>query len=293
MPSQKIKIIAWNVNGLRSVHGKSILSEYLTLHDPDIMCMGETKLSYPDVKAIETMKSIPQYEHRYYATSRARQGYSGTTIWSKIKPINVVYGVTQNAVESYRDTLTHHQEHIVENKEGRIITLEFEQYFLVHCYVPNSGEVLQRLEYRVKQWDPIFQHYLDELQKKKHTVVCGDFNCAHHEIDIHAPKRNLKSAGFTVEERTSFSKYIKDLSMVDTFRCLHPKAHDQYTYWSYRGRARTNNRGWRIDYFLTSSKFFKNVMSSSIHADQLGSDHAPIELVLSLDRNDGGHAGEK
>ena len=282
-----MKIIAWNVNGLRSIDGKAIMDGYLARHNPDIFCMGETKLSLPDSAVQESMTKYKSFPYKYYATSKDKRGYSGTAIWSKIKPDSVHYGISNIGVDTFGRTLTQDQHLIVANNHGRIITLEFKTFYLVHCYVPNSGETIKdtslpkRLQFRVRQWDPLFQHYIGELQKIKPTIVCGDFNCAHTENDIHNPKRNLKQAGFTIQERNSFKKYLDDLQLVDTFRSLHPTV-TKYTYWSYRGGARKNNKGWRIDYFLTSKSLIKKVKSTVIHDDQMGSDHAPIELQIMI-----------
>ena len=277
-----MKIIAWNINGLRAIDRKTILDAYLTTHDPDIFCMGETKLSLPDDKVQATMSKFQQYPYRYYATSKGKKGYSGTAMWSKLKPLQVHYGIDP-AILKGPDVkeLSDDQKLIIDNNEGRLIALEFKKLFVVHCYVPNAGETLQRLPYRVKQWDTLFQRYIAHLQDLKPTIVCGDFNCAHTELDIHAPKRNLKSAGFTIQERNSFAKYLNDLNLVDIYRTHHPKE-IKYTYWSYRGGARKNNKGWRIDYFLLSKQLQKKVKQVDIHDDQHGSDHAPIALQLAI-----------
>lgn len=282
-----MKIIAWNVNGLRSIDRKFILDKYLTQHKPDIFCMGETKLSLPDTTIQESMNKIKSYQYRYYATSKDKKGYSGTAIWSKHKPESIYYGISNIGIDSFGRKLTQEQQLIVTNNEGRIITLEFKTFYLVHCYVPNAGvtckttSLPERLQYRVRQWDPLFQHYIDELQKLKPIILCGDLNCAHTENDIHNPKQNLYSAGFTIQERNSFTKYMKQLQLVDTFRLLHPNK-IKYTYWSYRGGARKNNKGWRIDYFLASKVLAKKIKTATIHEDQMGSDHAPIELQITI-----------
>lgn len=279
-----MKIIAWNVNGIRALNNKGILMEYLDKHQPDIFCMGETKLSLPDEKTkYELNEKNKEYKYRYYATSKERKGYSGTAIWSKIEPINVTYGI--DGVEN--KTYSEEQKKILDNNEGRIITIEMEQFYIIHCYVPNSGQAelkngpLSRLQYRINEWDKLFQMYLKMLQKKKPIIVCGDMNCAYTEIDIHNAKSNEKNAGFTIEERTSFGKYLDKLKLVDIFRDLNINK-IAYTYWSYRGNARKNNKGWRIDYFLISNKLKKKVTSTTIHEEQLGSDHAPIEFTIDV-----------
>ena len=167
------------------------------------------------------------------------------------------------------------------DKEGRVITLEFKNYYLIHVYTPNSGQVLQRLDYRVKSWDKEFWKYVEKLQKTKSVIVCGDLNVAKEEIDLHSPKTNLKSAGFTKEERDSFSKYLKKLKLIDTFRFLYPEK-VEYSYWTYMQKAREKNKGWRIDYFLISEKLKNNLVDSSILTNQMGSDHAPVLLKIKL-----------
>jgi len=263
----KYKIIAWNVNSIRALVDKIDLNKFLKKENPQIFCISETKLSCPDLLVKDALrKKIKGFRHRYYSTCTARKGYSGTAIWSKRKPKNIVYGIGNKELDN----------------EGRVITLEFKEFYLIHVYTPNSGQVLQRLDYRVKKWDPAFWKYVGKLQKSKSIIVCGDLNCARYEIDIHSPKTNLRSSGFTVEERNSFNKYIVKLNLIDTFRYLHPDEKDHYTYWSYMRKSRLKNKGWRIDYFLISNKLEKNLYSSETHKDILGSDHAPIELQLSF-----------
>lgn len=261
-----IKIIAWNVNSIRSLITKVDLNEFLKSYNPDIFCMSETKLSCPDLLIQQDlMKKINSYKYRYYNTCTARKGYSGTAIWSKKKPLNIIHGINN-------------EEH---DKEGRVITLEFKEYYLIHVYTPNSGQVLQRLDYRVKKWDKEFWKYVEKLQKTKSVIVCGDLNVAKEEIDLHSPKTNLRSAGFTKEERDSFSKYLKKLKLIDTFRFLYPEK-IEYSYWTYMQKAREKNKGWRIDYFLISEKLKNNLVDSSIITNQMGSDHAPVLLKLKL-----------
>ena len=263
----KYKIIAWNVNGIRSLMKNHDIEKYLNKHKPHIFCVGETKLTHPDlVERSKHKEQISGYKYRTYNTSITKKGYSGTTIWSKKKPINVFKGIN-------------YKKH---DDEGRVITYEFKEFYLVHVYTPNSGQVLERLDYRTNEWDPAFWKFIAKLEKAKPVVVCGDLNCARYEIDIHSPKTNLKTAGFTIEERNSFNKYIDKLKLVDAFRHKNPDTKDAYTFWSYRGGARKKNKGWRIDYFLTSKKLEKNIKDCTIHTEQNGSDHAPIELILSI-----------
>lgn len=264
---KKLKIIAWNINGIRSLTKNYDFNEYLTKNKPHIICMGETKLSCPDILIKKNLKKIIKgFRYRYFSTCIARKGYSGTAIWSKIKPINVLYGI-------------YNKKH---DNEGRVITLEFDKYYLVHVYTPNSGQSLQRLDYRTKEWDPCFWNFIKKLQQKKPIIVCGDLNCARYEIDIHSPKTNLNSAGFTIQERNNLNKYIDKLKLIDTFRYLNPETRDAYTYWTYMRQARKKNKGWRIDYFLISKILLENLKSSKIQYNQLGSDHAPIELNLLI-----------
>jgi len=248
-----VKIIAWNVNGLRSILEKELI-ELINNQKPDILCLGEVKLSN-EIK-------FDMYQHKYYHVSKARKGYAGTCIYSDIEPLSVKYGLPN-----------------LEDLEGRVITLEFKSYFLIHVYTPNSGQVLQRLNYRVETWDKHFWEYIEALQKKKAVIVCGDLNCALNEIDIHSPKTNLKSAGFTIEERNSLKHYIEKLKLVDTFRELHPQT-IRYSYWSYLRKSRMNNKGWRIDYFFVSKKLIKKIKTADIITDALGSDHAPVLITL-------------
>lgn len=263
----KYKVIAWNVNSIRSFVKKNDLNKYLEKEKPNIFCMSETKLSCPDLLVREELKEkIKGFKYRYYSTCIAKKGYSGTAIWSKKQPENIFYGIGVEELDN----------------EGRVITLEFKEFYLVHSYTPNSGESLQRLDYRVNKWDPAFWKFCESLQKKKSIVVCGDLNCARYEIDIHSPKTNLKSSGFTIEERNSFNKYIEKLKLIDAFRLLHLDERDHYTYWTYMRQARSKNKGWRIDYFLISDKLKKKLKSSEIHKDVMGSDHAPIELNLNF-----------
>ena len=261
----KIKLIAWNINGIRSLIKNHDLNEFLQKEKPTIFCMGETKLSCPDILIKNDLKKlIKGYRYRYFSTCIARKGYSGTAIWSKKKPLNVIYGI-QN--EKY-------------DKEGRVITLEFDSFFLTHVYTPNSGQALQRLDYRVNEWDPKFWKFIKNLENNKPVIVCGDLNCARYDIDIHSPKTNLKSAGFTIEERNSLNNKLKKMKFIDSYRFLHPDK-VEYSYWSYMRKAREKNKGWRIDYFLTSNSLKNRIKNANIYTKQLGSDHAPIGLIIN------------
>lgn len=260
------KIIAWNINGMRSLMKTNNLYNLIENEKPHIICFGETKLSCPilDVQT-ELKKNINGYKYRYFSQCLIRGGYSGTAIFSKKKPINVSYGINNS-------------EH---DNEGRVITLEFEKYYLIHVYTPNSGQSLQRLDYRTKNWDLHFRKYLKNLQKNKKIIVCGDLNVANEDIDIHNPKSNKRTAGFTDEERESFKKHLNELKLIDTYRYMNPTK-VEYSYWSYRFNSRKKNNGWRIDYFLISDSMKNNVKKAKILTNVLGSDHAPVQLSINI-----------
>ena len=258
------KIIAWNINGLRAMIKKNNLFDLIEKEKPNIICFGETKLSCPIDKTKEIVREkIKGYKYRYYSQCVVKKGYSGTAIFCKKKPLNVLFGIDNSKYDN----------------EGRVITLEFDKYYLIHVYTPNSGEALQRLDYRVKEWDLQFKKYLKKLQKNKKIIVAGDLNVANEDIDIHNPKTNKKSAGFTNEERESFKKILTELKLIDTFRHINPNK-IKYSWWSYRRNSRDNNKGWRIDYFLVSQSLIKKVKISEILSNVLGSDHAPIKIIL-------------
>ena len=259
-----MKIIAWNINGIRSSMKENDLYNLIQNEKPDIICFGETKISCPFEEVQEELRNkIKGYKYRYWSPCKTRGGYSGTAIFSKKEPKNVIYGLDD-----------------IDN-EGRVIILEFDKFFLLHCYTPNSGAELDRLEYRTKTWDKIFRKKIIELQKEKAVVVCGDLNVAHKEIDLKNPKTNLRTAGYTIEERDSFEKLLKDANLIDTYRFLNPEK-VEYSYWSYRFNSRAKNAGWRIDYFLVNEKYIKNIKKSLILTEIMGSDHAPIKLVLKF-----------
>lgn len=249
-----MKLISWNVNGIRAMLRKGHLAEIEAL-DPDIFCVQETK-AHPDQVDIE----FSQYPHHYWNAAE-KKGYSGTAIFSKQKPKHVEYDIG----------IAKH------DKEGRVITLEFPKFYLVNVYTPNAGEGLKRLAYR-QGWDEAFRKYVKKLDKKKPVVICGDLNVAHKEIDIARPDDNHMSAGFTDEERAGFTKFL-DAGFLDTFREVNQEP-DQYTWWSYRTRARERNIGWRIDYFCISKAFRRRMKDATIYPKILGSDHCPIGLIL-------------
>ena len=249
-----MKLISWNVNGLRACVKKGFL-DYFKSEDADIFCLQETKLQEGQIDL-----DLEGY-HQYWNYAE-KKGYSGTAIFTKKEPLNVYYGIN----------MEHH------DKEGRVITLEFEDFFMVTVYTPNSQSELARLEYRM-EWEDDFRNYLLELSSKKGVVVCGDLNVAHKEIDLKNPKTNRKNAGFTDEERDKFSTLLSS-GFIDTFRYFNPDLEGIYSWWSYRFKAREKNAGWRIDYFCVSEKLKDRLVSASIHTEVLGSDHCPVELVI-------------
>lgn len=251
-----MKLISWNVNGIRACISKNCLNPIIEKEKPDILCIQETK-AHPD----QVDKLLQDYEYHYWNTAQ-KKGYSGTAIFSKIKPLNVTYGIDA-------------QEH---DKEGRVITAEFVNFYLINVYVPNSQRELVRLDYR-KKWDEHFLKYLQKLEKKKPLVICGDFNVAHTEIDLANPKSNYnKTAGFTQVEIDGFTDFI-DAGFIDTFRELH-KEGGHYTFWSYMFNARKKNIGWRIDYFLISANLKSKLEKAFILPEVLGSDHCPVGIVM-------------
>ena len=262
-----MKIIAWNINGIRSIIKKDYLINLINDEDPDIFCLGETKISCPFLVVKEQLNNkLKEKYFNYWSPCKIKSGYSGTAIFTKKEPIDVIYGLNIDNIE-YDD-------------EGRVITCEFNKYYIVHVYTPNSGEGLKRLDYRVNVWDVMFTKFLNKLQKNKPVILCGDLNVAHKEIDLKNPKTNLKTAGFTLEERESFDALLKNTKMIDTFRYLNPTKIN-YSFWSYRFNSRAKNAGWRIDYFILSEKLVKKVINSDI-LNILGSDHAPIILELKI-----------
>lgn len=248
------KMISWNVNGLRAVYAKGFVDIFNKIN-ADIFCIQETKLQEGQIDL-----NLPGYE--MYWNYAEKKGYSGTAIFTRIKPISVKKGI---GIEEH-------------DKEGRVITLEFEDYYLVTVYTPNSQTELARLDYRMK-WEEDFKAYLKKLEEKKPVIVCGDLNVAHKDIDLKNPKTNRKNAGFTDEEREKFSKLL-DSGFIDTFRYFYPTEEGKYSWWSYRFSARKNNAGWRIDYFLVSECLKDRLKSADILSDIMGSDHCPVELVL-------------
>ena len=253
-----MKIISWNVNGIRAIAKKGFFEKMETMN-PDVICFQETKAQ--DEQVAEILNELNGYH--FYSNSATKKGYSGTAIVSKIKPIRVIANINID-------------EH---DQEGRVLTAEYENFFLTVVYVPNSGSELKRLSYR-QTWDAAFLNYLKELEKKKPVIVCGDFNVAHQAIDLARPKANYnKSAGYMQEEIDGMNNFI-NAGLVDTFRYLHPTKSEAYSWWSYRGGARAKNVGWRIDYFLVSERIINLVRTSEILPEIDGSDHCPVVLEI-------------
>ncbi|MBC1379848.1 exodeoxyribonuclease III [Listeria innocua] len=251
-----MKLISWNVNGLRAAVKKGFL-EYFEEVDADIFCLQETKLQEGQIEL-----DLPAYND--YWNYAVKKGYSGTAIFTKVEPLSVQYGLGV-------------PEH---DTEGRVITLEFEDFYMVTVYTPNSQAELKRLDYRMTFEDAILE-YVKNLDKTKPVVLCGDLNVAHEEIDLKNPKTNRKNAGFSDEERAKFSAFL-DAGFIDSFRYFYPDLTDAYSWWSYRMNARARNTGWRIDYFVVSERLKDKLVDAKIHADVLGSDHCPVELELNL-----------
>jgi exodeoxyribonuclease-3 len=250
------KLISWNVNGLRACVGKGFLDFFKEV-DADIFCIQESKLQEGQIDLdLEGYKSYWNYAEK--------KGYSGTAVFTKEEPISVKKGIGIS-------------EH---DNEGRVITAEYDDFYLVTVYTPNSKQALERLDYRMV-WEDVFRKYLKELEEKKPVIVCGDLNVAHKEIDLKNPKANRRNAGFTDEERNKMSELL-EAGFVDTYRHFYPDVEGVYSWWSYRFNARANNAGWRIDYFLTSESLKDKLEAAKIHTEVMGSDHCPVELVINL-----------
>lgn len=251
---EKIKMISFNVNGLRAIVKKNFEEDFKKI-DADFFCLQETKMQAGQLDL--------EFEGYYsYFNYAERKGYSGTAIYTKHKPLSVRYGIG----EEKHDT------------EGRVITLEYKNFYFITVYTPNSGSELKRLDYRM-DWESSFKNYLLELNKEKGVIICGDLNVAHKEIDLKNPKSNTKNAGFTIEERNKFTLLLES-GFIDTFRYFYPDKKEIYSWWSYRFNARKNNAGWRIDYFVSSKDLEKYLVDAKIHNDIFGSDHCPVELEV-------------
>ena len=249
-----MKLVSWNVNGLRAIYKKGFEETFKELN-ADIFCIQETKMQEGQIK-------LELQGYNQYYNYAERKGYSGTAIFTKKEPINVTYGI---GIEEH-------------DKEGRVITLEFDKFYMVNCYTPNSGRELARLEYRMI-WEDEFKKYLIKLDKQKPVIICGDLNVAHTEIDLKNPKSNRKNAGFTDEERSKIDNLLNS-GFTDTFRKIYPDKEGAYTWWSYMFNARANNAGWRIDYFLVSDRISKSIKDAYIYSEIMGSDHCPVGLEI-------------
>lgn len=254
---EDMKFISWNVNGLRAIAGKGDLHRFFEEADADFFCLQETKMQ-------EGQGELDFLGYQSYWNFAQKKGYSGTAVYTRHTPLSVTYGIGI-------------PEH---DTEGRVVTLEMEDFYLVCCYTPNSQDGLKRLDYRM-QWEDAFRSYLCTLATKKGVIMCGDLNVAHNEIDLKNPATNHFNAGFSDEERGKMTELL-NAGFVDSFRLLHPNEKDAYSWWSYRMRARERNVGWRIDYFIVSESLKQSIKGASIHSEVMGSDHCPVELVIEF-----------
>ena len=263
-----MKIYSWNVNGIRAVKKKGLLEPFIERHQPDVLCLQETKANHEQVEI-----DLPDYEEIWH--SAERKGYSGTAIFTKIPPENVFYGLPGNIIEkfelfdSYGDT----------TKEGRVVAAEYEQFIVATVYTPNAKDDLSRIPMRL-EWDPAFLAYMKELRKEKPVIFCGDFNVAHTEDDLARPKENRGNKGFTDEERAGFDA-MEAADFVDTFRLFH-EGNGHYTWWSHFAKARERNVGWRIDYVMADKSLVPLIKRANIHPDVMGSDHCPVSVEISV-----------
>ena len=268
-----MKLISWNVNGLRAATKKGFYDFYNDIQ-ADIFCIQETKMHENQID--DEMKKMGKYQ---YWNSAEKKGYSGTAVFSNIEPVKVEYGITDDVEKELLKQAKGKTELLIkENNEGRIITCEFDEFFLVNCYVPNSKRGLERLDYR-QVWEDEMRLYLQYLDQTKPVIYCGDLNVAHKEIDLKNPSSNHHNAGFTDEEREKMTNLLNS-GFIDTFRYKYPDTEGAYTWWSYMFHARENNAGWRIDYFLVSERLAPKIKDVKIHSNILGSDHCPIELQI-------------
>lgn len=263
-------IYSWNMNGIRAVDRKGLLQPFLEAHDPDILCIQETK-AQPEQVEID----LPQYQE--FWNSAEKKGYSGTAIFTKTEPEDVVNGMPEDICEKYALADTYGDT----TKEGRVITAEYEAFFVSTVYTPNAKDDLSRIPMR-QQWDPAYLEYMNRLQQDKPVIFCGDFNVAHQEIDLARPKPNQGKKGFTTEERSGFDAMV-GTGFLDTLRVLHPDTPDLYTWWSHWGGARERNVGWRIDYVMLSEALKPLLKNARIHPDVMGSDHCPVSIELALE----------
>lgn len=264
-----MKLYSWNVNGIRAVVNKGAFQKFIAEHDPDILCLQETKAEQGQAEV-----DLKDYQEYWY--SAAKKGYSGTAIFSKVKPIAVTNGFPQAIIKKFDMSGDNYGD---PNKEGRVIAAEFEKFYVVTVYTPNSKGDLSRLELRHKHWDPAFLAYMQELETKKPVLFCGDLNVAHTEDDLANPKPNVGKHGFTNEEREGFQNFV-DGGFVDTFRKFTPTGNGHYTWWTHWAKARERNVGWRIDYWMASKSIADKIKAAKIHADVMGSDHCPVSIEI-------------
>jgi exodeoxyribonuclease III len=263
-----LKIYSWNVNGIRAVVRKGALQEFIAKEQPDILCLQETK-----AKQGQAEVELPHYEEFWYSADKP--GYSGTAIFSKVKPLHVINGFPKDIIKKFGVTGDTYGD---PNLEGRVLAAEFDKFWLVTVYTPNSKRELTRLEMREKHWDPAFLAYCKQLEQAKPVIFCGDLNVAHTEDDLANPKDNHNTHGFTDAERAGFQSFV-DAGFVDTFRLSH-QGNGHYTWWTHWANARARNVGWRIDYFLVSESLKSKIQNAEIHPQVMGSDHCPISITL-------------
>ena len=266
-----MKLISWNVNGIRAVHNKNLFVPFVEEHKPDVLCLQETK-----AQQHQSEVDLPEYEE--YWNSAEKKGYSGTAIFTKTKPLAVLLGFPEDIAKKYKLVNDGYGD---PTKEGRVIAVEFPKLYVVTVYTPNSKEDLSRLSLRHKQWDPAFLEYMKRLEETKPVAVCGDLNVAHKEIDLTNPKQNVGKHGFTDEEREGIDNVI-EAGFVDTFRHLYPDTEKAYSWWSHFANSRARNVGWRIDYWFVSKKLGKHIKKAEILPEVMGSDHCPVLLDLDL-----------
>jgi exodeoxyribonuclease-3 len=266
----QMKLYSWNVNGIRAVTRKGTFQEFMAAHQPDILCLQETKAEKGQAEI-----DLPEYQE--YWNSAEKKGYSGTAIFSRVTPLNVRNGFPDAFAKKYAfaDELQRNSWN-----EGRVVTAEFDKYFVVTVYTPNAKEDLSRVLLRHKHWDPAFLAYCKQLEKKKPVIFCGDLNVAHTELDLANPKPNRGKKGFTDEEREGFQNFV-NAGFVDTFR-IFTQGNGHYSWWSHFANARSRNVGWRIDYVLVSESLKKDIKTAKIHADVMGSDHCPVSIEIDL-----------
>lgn len=265
-----MKIYSWNLNGIRSVHRKGLFQPFLDEHQPDILCLQETKANHDQI-------DLDWSDYEEYWCSAEKKGYSGTAIFTKLPPLEVINGLPEDIQAKYQLTDSYGDT----TNEGRIITAEFEPFYISTVYTPNAKDDLSRIPMR-QQWDPAYLEYMNRLQREKPVVFCGDFNVAHKEIDLARPKENRGKKGFTDEERAGIDAMIQS-GFVDTLRNFHPDTPELYTWWSHFGAARERNVGWRIDYIMASKALLPIVRSARIHPSVFGSDHCPVSIDLGVD----------